>query len=142
MSGVFVLVIRALVSLSLFAFLGTALYIIWQDLRTQSEISRPAQVPVLKISPINDGDFNADEFTIPEVIIGRDPACSFSIQDETISSRHTRMSYHHNQWWVEDLNSTNGTFLNDDRVYTPTVVISGDEIRCGQIVLKVAIIAK
>jgi pSer/pThr/pTyr-binding forkhead associated (FHA) protein len=142
MSGVFVLVIRALVSLSLYVFLGTALYIIWQELRTQSELARAAQVPVLTLSPINDGEINPVEFTIPEVIIGRDPVCNFSIQDETVSSRHARMSYHHNQWWAEDLNSTNGTFLNDDRIYTPTVVISGDEIRCGQIVLKVAITAK
>jgi pSer/pThr/pTyr-binding forkhead associated (FHA) protein len=142
MSGVFVLVVRSLVSLSLYVFLGTALYIIWQELRTQSELARATQIPVLTISPINDGDINPVEFTIPEVIIGRDPACSFSIQDETVSSRHARMSYHHNQWWVEDLGSTNGSYLNDDRVYTPTVVISGDEIRCGQIILKILVTTK
>jgi pSer/pThr/pTyr-binding forkhead associated (FHA) protein len=142
MSGVFVLVIRALVSLSLYFFLGTALYIIWQELRTQTELSRATQVPVLTISPIDDGETNPVEFTTPEVIIGRDPTCSYSIQDETVSSRHARMSYHHNQWWVEDLNSTNGTYLNEDRVYTPTVVISGDEIRYGQIIIKVTINAK
>jgi pSer/pThr/pTyr-binding forkhead associated (FHA) protein len=142
MSGVVVLIIRALVSLSLYFFLGTALYIIWQELHTQSELARAAQIPVLTISPLNDGDINPVEFTIPEVIVGRDTACSFSIPDETVSSRHARISYHHNQWWVDDMSSTNGTFLNDDRVYTPTVVISGDEIRCGQIVLKVAITAK
>jgi pSer/pThr/pTyr-binding forkhead associated (FHA) protein len=142
MSGVFVLVIRALVSLSLYFFLGTALYIIWQELRTQTELSRATQVPVLTISPIDDGETNPVEFITPEVIIGRDPTCSYSIQDETVSSRHARMSYHHNQWWVEDLNSTNGTYLNEDRVYTPTVVISGDEIRYGQIIIKVTINAK
>lgn len=142
MSGVFVLVVRALVSLSLYVFLGTALYIIWQELRTQSELARAAQIPGLTISPLNEGDINPVEFTIPEVIVGRDPSCNFSIHDETISSRHARLSYHHSQWWVDDMNSTNGTFLNDDRVYTPTVVISGDEIRCGQIVIKVLITAK
>jgi pSer/pThr/pTyr-binding forkhead associated (FHA) protein len=142
MSGVFVLVVRSLVSLTLYIFLGTALYIIWQELRTQSELARTTQIPPLTLSPINDGEINPIEFSIPEVIIGRDPACSFTIQDETVSSRHARLSYHHNQWWVEDLNSTNGSYLNDDRVYTPTVVISGDEIRCGQIILKVLVISK
>jgi pSer/pThr/pTyr-binding forkhead associated (FHA) protein len=142
MSGVVILVIRALVSLTLYFFLGTALYIIWQELRTQSEIARAAQIPGLTVSPLNDGDINPVEFNIPEVIVGRDPACNFSIPDETVSSRHARISYHHNQWWVDDMNSTNGTFLNEDRVYTPTVVISGDEIRCGQIVLKIVITAK
>jgi pSer/pThr/pTyr-binding forkhead associated (FHA) protein len=141
MSGIVVLVVRAIVSLALYAFLGTALYVLWQDLQMQSELVKAAQVPLLTVSPITD-DINPLEFTVPEVIIGRDPLCNCAIADETVSSRHARLSYHHNQWWLEDLNSTNGTFLNDDRVFTPTVVISGDEIRCGQIVLKILITTK
>src|SRR5512133_109873 len=141
MSGIVVLIIRAIVSLLLYAFLGTALYIMWQDLQMHSELVKAAQVPLLMIKPITD-DINPAEFNVPEVIIGRDPLCNFIIPDETVSSRHARLGYHHNQWWLEDLNSTNGTFLNDDRVYTPTVVITGDEIRCGQIVLKIVIAAK
>lgn len=141
MSGIVVLIVRAIVSLMLYAFLGTALYIIWQDLQMQSELVKAAQVPLMTISPISD-DTSPMEYSVPEVIIGRDPLCNCAIPDETVSSRHARLSYHHNQWWLEDLNSTNGTFLNDDRVYTPTVVIAGDEIRCGQIVLKIIITAK
>jgi pSer/pThr/pTyr-binding forkhead associated (FHA) protein len=127
--------------LTLYAFLGTALFVLWQDLQMQSELVKAAQVPLLTVSPITD-DINPMEFSVPEVIIGRDPLCNCPITDETISSRHARLSYHHNQWWLEDLNSTNGTFLNDDRVFTPTVVITGDEIRCGQIVLKILITTK
>lgn len=141
MSGIVVLIVRALVALMLYAFLGTALYVIWQDLQMQSELVKASQVPLLTITPISD-ESTAMEFTVPEVIIGRDPLTNCTLADETVSSRHARISYHHNQWWLEDLNSTNGTFLNDDRVYTPTVVISGDEIRCGQIVLKIMITAK
>lgn len=141
MSGIVVLIVRALVSLMLYAFLGTALYILWQDLQMHSDLVKAAQVPLLTVSPITD-DINPLEFNVPEVIIGRDPLCNCPIIDETVSSRHARLSYHHNQWWLEDLNSTNGTFLNDDRVFTPTVVITGDEIRCGQIVLKILITAK
>ena len=142
MTGVAVLIIRALITLTLYVFLGTALYIIWQDLRAKSELARSAQIPPITISPILEGEVNALEFVNSEVILGRDTSCNFSIQDETISSRHARFSFHHNQWWLEDLNSTNGTYLNDDRVFTPTVVISGDEVRCGQIELKISIIPK
>jgi hypothetical protein len=142
MTGIAVLIIRALITLTLYVFLGTALYIIWQDFRAKSELARSAQVPPITISPILEGEVNPLEFVNPEVILGRDASCNFSIQDETISSRHARFSFHHNQWWLEDLNSTNGTYLNDDRVFTPTVVISGDEVRCGQIELKISIIAK
>jgi pSer/pThr/pTyr-binding forkhead associated (FHA) protein len=42
------------------------------------------------------------------------------------------LSYHHNQWWLEDLGSTNGTLLNQEKLTIPTVVISGDEFRCGE----------
>jgi pSer/pThr/pTyr-binding forkhead associated (FHA) protein len=142
MSGIVVLIIRALISISLYLFLATALYIIWQELRTQSEMAKAAHVPLLTIIPINNGNDIPVEFTNPEVIIGRDPSSNYSAQDDTVSSRHARLSFHHNQWWLEDLNSTNGTFLNDDRVYTPTVVISSDEIRCGQVLLKVTITPK
>jgi pSer/pThr/pTyr-binding forkhead associated (FHA) protein len=53
--------------------------------------------------------------------------------DDTVSARHARLSYHHNQWWVEDLQSRNGTYLNDERVSVPTVIVSGDELRYGQV---------
>lgn len=141
MSGIAFLAIRIIVSLMLYAFLGTAIYILWQDMQMQAELVKAAQIPLLTVSPINN-DLNTMEFNVPEVILGRDPLCNCTIADETVSSRHARLSYHHNQWWLEDMNSTNGTFLNDDRVYTPTVVISGDEIRCGQVVLKILITPK
>ena len=63
--------------------------------------------------------------------IGRDPACECPVDDEAVSARHARLSYHHNQWWLEDLDSTNGTLLNQEKLAIPTVVISGDEFRCG-----------
>ncbi len=141
MSGIVVLIIRLLVAITLYAFLATVLYILWQDLQMHSELVKAAQVPLLTITPITD-DNNPVEFNVPEIVIGRDPLCNYSVTDETVSSRHGRLSYHHNQWWLEDLNSTNGTFLNDDRVFTPTVVISGDEIRCGQAILKILIAPK
>jgi pSer/pThr/pTyr-binding forkhead associated (FHA) protein len=59
--------------------------------------------------------------------------------DEAMSAHHARISYHHTQWWLEDLNSTNGTFLNRDQVSVPTVIISGDEIKCGNTLLTIRI---
>ncbi len=78
-------------------------------------------------------------FKQPEITIGRDPACECPLMRESVSARHARLSYHHGQWWLEDLDSTNGTFLNRERLSTPTVVISGDEIGCGNTRLIVAL---
>jgi pSer/pThr/pTyr-binding forkhead associated (FHA) protein len=57
--------------------------------------------------------------------------CDIPLPDETVSARHARLTYHHGQWWLEDLGSTNGTHLNDELLSVPTVLTSGDEIRCG-----------
>ena len=81
-------------------------------------------------------------FSSYEVLIGRDLACDLRLEDKTISARHARLSYRHNQWWVEDLKSTNGTFLNEEPVNTMTVLVSGDEIRVGQTIMRVEIAPK
>ena len=90
----------------------------------------------------NSGETITQQFTTPEIIIGRDPSCELIVSDEMVSARHARLSYHNNQWWVEDLQSTNGTFLNDERVYTATVLIEGDELHCGLLYFQIKFTAK
>jgi len=71
--------------------------------------------------------------------IGRDPASEILVNHETVSNQHARLWYRNKQWWIEDLLSTNGTFLNDERIETPTILISGDEIRVGKVLLEIEI---
>lgn len=140
MTGTVLLILRILLAIALYTFLLRALYTIWRDLSAQASQISARQVPVLRVSFRAADAEQVREFHVPEVIIGRDPACELALQNDTVSSRHARLSYHHNQWWLEDLQSTNGTFLNDERVYTPVVIISGDEVRCGKESLLVEIL--
>jgi pSer/pThr/pTyr-binding forkhead associated (FHA) protein len=71
-------------------------------------------------------------FIQTEVTLGRDPVCDIPIFEDTVSARHARLTYHHGQWWVEDLGSTNGTRLNQEMITLPTVLTSGDDIGLGQ----------
>jgi hypothetical protein len=137
MSGIVVLILRILLVVILYGFLGWALVTIWRDLRTQSQLLSSPKIPALSLA----GPDGAapQSFTIPEVTIGRSDHSDYPISNETVSNRHTRLSYHHNQWWAEDLNSTNGTYLNDERLSTPTVIVSGDELRCGKASLLILI---
>ncbi len=139
MSGYIVLGLRILLIVALYAFLLAALATIWRDFRQQSQDILHRRVPAILITPLDIDDTPVLEFNKPEVIIGRDQTCDYPLPDDAVSSRHVRLTFHHNQWWVEDLQSTNGTFLNDDRIYTATVVISGDEVRCGKINLLLTI---
>jgi len=139
MSAIFVLILRILLTLSLYGFLGWAVYIIWRDLQLTKEMVGGQSVPTILLVLQNKDGQDSRQYNLPEVIIGRDPACQCVVQDETVSARHARLSYHHKQWWVEDLQSTNGTYLNEERVSTATVIISGDELRCGKVLVNVEI---
>jgi hypothetical protein len=139
MSAVVVLIIRILLAISLYVFLGWALYTLWRELRLSNQLISARKVPAINITQVDSEEGINMEFVSSEVIIGRESGADFVIPAETVSARHARLSYHHNQWWVEDLQSTNGTFLNDERVETPTVIISGDEMRCGSVNLLVIV---
>ena len=139
MSAVVVLIIRILLTISLYVFLGWALYTLWRDLQLSNQLITSRRIPAINITQIDSEEGVNQEFVSSEVIIGREASIDYVIPAETVSARHARLSYHHNQWWIEDRQSTNGTFLNDERVETPTVIISGDELRCGNVNLLVII---
>ncbi len=136
MSGIVVLVLRIILVLSLYGFLGWALYTLWIDMKQQGQMLA-ARTPAILLSS-EDGSI-AHRFTKPEVSIGRDPACDCPLEDKTVSTQHARLIYRQNQWWLEDLRSTNGTFLNQEQVSSPIVITTGDQLRCGHVVLNIEV---
>lgn len=75
--------------------------------------------------------------TTAPITLGRAPDNTIVIQDNTVSSRHARLFLQGNQWYVQDLGSTNGTFVNEQRVSQHPVRI-GDKLRLGAIVIQIA----
>lgn len=132
MSGIVVLILRVFLAVSLYGFIGWALYTLWRDLKLQSSIINRQSMPEISLLPRDDTTQPPRLFKQAEITIGRDPSCDFMIADDTVSAQHARLLFHHQQWWIEDRNSTNGTFLNKEQLTTPTVIVSGDELRCGQ----------
>jgi len=132
MTAIVVLILRFALAIALYAFLGWALLIIWQELKQQSELLASRKKPEIHIhARLENGKEIRHNFFLPEVSIGRDPGCDFAVIDDAISARHALISHHHNQWWLEDLNSTNGTFIGKSRVSVPTVLIPDEEFKCG-----------
>ena len=68
--------------------------------------------------------------------IGRAPECELLIEDTYASSQHARLFGKNGTWYVEDLGSTNGTFVNDQKLAAPAMVQQGDRIRIGTTVLE------
>ena len=56
------------------------------------------------------------ELTRPEIVIGRDPNVDLTIPSPAISRRHARLTRQGEGYFLEDLGSSNGTFLNDERL--------------------------
>jgi len=133
MSAPFVLALRVLLAVSLYAFLGWTLLTIWRELRTQGTLLAARKIPGIGLNlQVGEQPASQQYFTQSEILLGRDAHCDMPIPDDTVSIRHARLAYHHGQWWLEDLGSTNGTMLNKEKVTIPTVVIGGDKIDCGK----------
>ena len=70
------------------------------------------------------------------MVVGRDAGCEVRLEDTYASQQHARLFAKNNSWFVEDLGSTNGTFVNDQKLAAPALVQPGDRIRIGTTVLE------
>lgn len=65
------------------------------------------------------------------LIVGRDPVCDLPINDVEVSRRHARLLAQGGGYTIEDLGSTNGTFVNGERISGITPLNPGDALRLG-----------
>ena len=140
MIATLVLVLRFALAIALYAFLGWAFLTLWQELKEQGKILSARKKPGIIIGVRTEhGKESQNYFSQPEVIIGRDTSCDIAILDEALSAQHARVAHHHGQWWLEDLNSTNGIFLNQEKLTTPVVLIEGDAFKCGNTLFSIRV---
>lgn len=69
-------------------------------------------------------------------LVGRSPESALVLEDDFASGRHARIYRGPDGWVVEDLGSTNGTFIGQQRLDAPTPVTAGTEIRFGTTVVE------
>ena len=72
----------------------------------------------------------------PGLVIGRALACEVTIDDSYASGRHARLYDRDGHVYIEDLNSTNGTYVNGARVHAQQELRQGDVIRIGDAELR------
>jgi pSer/pThr/pTyr-binding forkhead associated (FHA) protein len=140
MSAPIVLVLRLMVAITLYGFLGLALWTMWLEIRRDAERAVRQKIPQIRLQLSAPGKPPVVRaFSQPEILLGRDPLADVPLSDEAVSARHALLSHHHGQWWLEDLGSTNGTRLNRESLSGPTVLATDDEISCGQARLSVSL---
>lgn len=70
------------------------------------------------------------------VTFGRGSDCTVPLSDEYVSTQHARLRFHEGQWYVEDLGSTNGTYVGNQRLTRSTPVNAKSRFRLGKTVVE------
>ena len=74
-----------------------------------------------------------------ELTIGRSPGCGVAMPEDIYTSTlHARLFRHNEQLWVEDLGSTNGTYVNSERITNAVRLGKGDMLQIGSTVFEVS----
>lgn len=84
------------------------------------------------------GSFSGHELNVPEaagISIGRSNTCDLTIPDNLISNEHASLRFEKGRWWIYDLNSSNGTLVNDQQIQGSRLN-EGDRITIGETVFE------
>jgi hypothetical protein len=144
MNPIFVLfALRLLLALLLYSFLGLLLWLLWQDVRQTAKASlarsrRLGRLVVLE-STLPALAPGAHFPLLPVTSLGRAATNTAPIPDDAVSLEHALLHLREGQWWLEDLDSRNGTRLNEAPVTQPAPVVPGDVIGIGHTKLKIEI---
>ena len=95
---------------------------------------RGSPTHVLVVDGANSGE-RADLAKAP-ILIGRGNDAAIRLDDDYVSTRHARIASSGDQWFVEDLGSTNGTYIGSARITQPTTLTLGTQVRIGKTILE------
>jgi hypothetical protein len=71
-----------------------------------------------------------------QILIGREKTCTLVIDSPLVSREHARLTHEGDQWLIEDLGSTNGTFVNNQRVQERVALKKGDRLAIASFVYR------
>lgn len=136
---IILLVLRVISGLLLLLFLAAIFRVLRRDQMIDFDISKRHYGYLVVLQEI-DGQYHltGEQFALKAITsLGRSPTNTVPITDNFASSEHALVTLRQGQWWLEDRNSRNGTFLNNIQIKQPIVIAQGDIIGIGQFRLRV-----
>lgn len=136
---VLVLALRGVLVFCLYAFLLLALVVVWRDTSDAGAVrgGQAAPAPSARLIVVEAGGSGlpvGSQFVlVANSTLGRTEPNSIVIPDPAVSARHCRLSFRKGQWWIEDLGSANGTFLNGKAVAAAMALSDGDVVEVAQV---------
>lgn len=129
---------RILFLAALYIFLFLLALLLRRELRAGSS-SREERAPgdLLVIDPARSGYDVSERIPLLTVsTLGRDEGNDVVLEDDFVSSDHARLLWNGRGWVLQDLNSTNGTYVNGKKVKKSAVVRPGDTLQFGNVKVK------
>jgi hypothetical protein len=135
------IILRLLLAALLYGFLALLLYVMWRGVQTRSrDHELPYEPAGLIVKPLvgnhhQDAEkpAKAQQLTLkPVTAIGRAQDNHVILDDPFASANHAIVVWREGRWWIEDLDSHNGTLLNGEVVAKPQPLASGDYITIGE----------
>ena len=105
-----------------------------QPRRTRARERTPPRLKVIEPADLAGTTYPLGD----ELTVGRAAGCQITLDDTYASQVHARVFMRDDQLYVEDLGSTNGTYLNRRKVSAPMVVSHGDQIQIGSTIMEVS----
>lgn len=137
---VIILILRIAVVALLYFFLWQVLRVLSFDVRRMGSGAGAQASPygqLVVVAPGQSGLVVGKTFPLEQqTSMGRGLENTIALNDNFLSTRHAVLELQGDQWLLEDLASTNGTYVNGVEVRRPVVVTYGDTIRVGRVELK------
>lgn len=133
--SILLLSLRFALALILYTFLAYSIYVLSKNLNKNLSTAKNASLPTIHLSH-SDQHYT---FQQSEITLGRNPTCDLNIINETVSSNHARIFFEYNQWWVEDINSSNGSRLNSLIISSPVVLTNNDQLELGNALITISL---
>ena len=138
----------------LYLFFARVLWAVWTEVRvpaapglTANRLKKSSTTKVSKAAPgvptkllmVEPASMRGSTLSLEdEVTVGRSPDCVVILTDDAfVSTKHARFFRKDNNWYVEDLGSTNGTLVNAQRVTAPVMLRVDDRVQTGTAVFEV-----
>lgn len=140
----FLLVLRLAMVAVLYLFILQVVLVARRDLRLAAfaPASASARAVIGHLIVVDSGSTPLTPGTQIDIVspmtLGRSPTNSVVLESTVVSTEHTRIVYRNRSLWVEDLQSRNGTFVNERPVSQPVAVKPGDLVRVGDVRFKLA----
>ena len=143
-------ILKFLFIIVLYIFVARAVRAVWAELKPATATPAPrgaapaprqkegrAKKAPRKLAVIEGDQLKGKNFDLTdEIIIGRADKCHIVMDDTYVSQVHARIFSKGDTYMVEDLGSTNGTYLNRRRITSPAELQRGDRVKIGKTVME------